>query len=171
MRSQPIPSPGLPASPQPSVARGRRATAIGAGKVAARGAAARTAAALDREILTRIARGGLLICETELRYQLHRRGHDRPDLLELLADLEQRGLIESEIHFRLTLEGAARVPARDRPAARAISSIPWASASAGAAREAPRAAAALRPASPARRSRRRNSSRQPEADRPESSWR
>lgn len=91
--------------------------------------APRHTAELDREILTRVVRGGLLICETELHYQFARHGPDRSDLLDLLADLEQRGLIESEMHFRLTAEGAARVPARDRPAPRAISSIPWSAGS------------------------------------------
>jgi hypothetical protein len=97
-------------------------------------AAARThRTALDtrepqREILTRIARGGLLICETELRYQLARHGHHGPELLDLLAELEQQGLIESAIHYRLTPQGAALVPALDRPAPLAISSIPWTSA-------------------------------------------
>lgn len=116
--------------------------------------ATKTPAELEREILTRIARGGLLICETELRYQLRRRGHERPDLLELLADLEHRGLIQSETHYRLTAEGAARVPVADRPSPRAISSIPWTtSPSEGTARQTPGAAGASR-ARPARRSRR-----------------
>lgn len=82
----------------------------------------------QREILTRIARGGLLISATELRYQLARHGHDRPGLLDRLAELQQQGLIESEIHYRLTSQGAALVPTSDRPAPRAISSIPWTSA-------------------------------------------
>jgi hypothetical protein len=100
--------------------------------------ATETPAKLEREILTRIARGGLLICETELRYQLRRRGHERPDLLELLADLKHRGLIQSETHYRLTAEGAARVPVADRPSPRAISSIPWTtSASVGTGRQTP----------------------------------
>jgi hypothetical protein len=77
-----------------------------------------------REILTRIARAGLLICETELRYQLAHHGHHGPELLDLLAELQQQGLIESEIHYRLTPEGVALVPAPDRPAPRAISKHP-----------------------------------------------
>jgi hypothetical protein len=89
---------------------------------------------VEREILTRIARGGLLICETELRYQLHRHGHERADLLAVLANLEQQGSIESEIHYRLTPSGAARVPTSHRPAPGGISSIPWSSASARTAR-------------------------------------
>src|SRR5450755_4045715 len=69
----------------------------------------------------RIARAGLHICETELRYQL--RSHGQRDLLGLLADLEQQGFIESETHYRLTPKGAARVPAGDRSGPRSISSI------------------------------------------------
>ena len=122
MRPEPISSPGLPASPGTRAAADKR---TGARSAVARPRAVRCTSELEREILTGIARGGLLICETELRYQLTRRDHDRPDLLELLAELERRGLIESEIHFRLTAHGAARVPARDRPAPRAISSIRW----------------------------------------------
>lgn len=92
--------------------------------------ATKAPAELEREVLTRIARGGLLICETELGYQLHRCGHEHPDLIALLAELEHRGLIESEMHYRLTPSGAARVPDSDRPASRGVSSIPWGSASA-----------------------------------------
>lgn len=95
--------------------------------ITAAGPAARDTAELEREILTRIARAGLLICETELRYQLHRHGHEHADLLAVLANLEQQGSIESETHYRLTPSGAARVPANDRPAPRGISSIPWSS--------------------------------------------
>ena len=83
----------------------------------------RDAGELEREILTRIARAGLHICETELRSQL--RSHGQPDLFGLLADLEQEGFIESETHYRLTAKGAARVPAGARPGPRSISSIPW----------------------------------------------
>jgi hypothetical protein len=108
--------------------------------------ATKTPTELEREILTRIARGGLLICETELRYQLERRGHNRLDLLEVLTDLERRGLIESETHFRLTPAGAGRVPARDQPAPRAISSIPWSSP--------PRPSRTIPPARTSRRARR-----------------
>lgn len=87
---------------------------------------AHNAAELEREILTRIARGGLLICQTELRYQLRRHAHEHDHhLLNLLATLEQRGLIESETHYRLTPVGVARVPPGDRPFPRGISAIPW----------------------------------------------
>src|SRR5450755_2649922 len=103
-------------------------TAMSAVTAAAPARAARGTAHTEREVLTRIARGGLLICETELRYQLQRRGMDLGSLPGLLADLQHRGLIESETHYRLTAAGAALVPAGgDRPAPRALSSIPWSS--------------------------------------------
>ena len=89
------------------------------------GVAAPDRAELERQVLTRIARGDLLICETELRYQLQRRAFQANDLLGLLVDLEQQGLIESAMHYRLTEKGRKRLPARQRPAARAISGIPW----------------------------------------------
>jgi hypothetical protein len=87
--------------------------------------AAPNTAELERQVLTQIARGGLLICETELRYQLQRHGVRANDLLGLLVDLEQQGLIESAMHYRLTEKGRKRLPARQRPAAPAISGIPW----------------------------------------------
>ena len=64
------------------------------------GVAAPDRAELERQVLTRIARGDLLICETELRYQLQRRAFQANDLLGLLVDLEQQGLIESAMHYR-----------------------------------------------------------------------
>jgi hypothetical protein len=82
-------------------------------------------AALERDVLTRIAHGGLLICEAELRYQLRRHGLDYGELLDVLSKLEQDGLLESAMHFRLTDRGRQRVPADQRPAARAVSSISW----------------------------------------------
>ena len=50
---------------------------------------------------------------SELRYQLDRKD-DHPlaqadELLDVLADLEQHGLVESELCFRLTAEGRARL--------------------------------------------------------------
>jgi hypothetical protein len=108
-----------------------------------------------REILTRIARAGLLICETELRYQLAHHGHHGPELLDLLAELQQQGLIESEIHYRLTPAGAERLPPAERPAPQAIGSIPWSSpppavpAAGPSARAQSVAAASVSPARPA----------------------
>ncbi len=92
-----------------------------------------TPAAIDpaqtkREILTRIARGGLLISEEELYYQLHRHGIDPRLLPDLLGDLQRRGLIESQTHYRLTPPGAELVPAGDRPAPAGISPTRWPSA-------------------------------------------
>jgi len=48
--------------------------------------------------------GMLMIGDAELRYQLRRRrpGVSAEQLLKLLAALEERGLIESEMHYRLT---------------------------------------------------------------------
>ncbi len=91
-----------------------------------------TSAAIDpaqsqREILTRIARGGLLISEEELCYQIQRHGIDVRVLPDLLGDLQQRGLIESQTHYRLTPSGAALVPTADRPAPAAISPTRWSS--------------------------------------------
>jgi DNA-binding PadR family transcriptional regulator len=68
--------------------------------------------ALERDILRQIARGGLLICEAELRYQLHRHGLDHGELLDVLSKLEEDGLLESAMHFRLTDKGRKRVPRR-----------------------------------------------------------
>jgi hypothetical protein len=66
----------------------------------------------ERQILDRITRG-LLIDERELRYQLDRKDNHplahAAELLDVLADLEQRGLVQSELCFRLTSEGRARL--------------------------------------------------------------
>ncbi|MGO9754646.1 MAG: hypothetical protein ACLP50_16020 [Solirubrobacteraceae bacterium] len=80
---------------------------------------------LDHEILLRIARGGLHIADAELRYQLGRRGGPLGRLAGLLVDLQRRGLIEAEMHYRLTPAGAKLLHAHERPAARALSSLPW----------------------------------------------
>ena len=66
--------------------------------------AATDTAATVRSILGRVDRGGVMISETELRYQLR---HDPPvgELLDRLADLEAEGLIESQLYFRLTEAG------------------------------------------------------------------
>jgi len=80
---------------------------------------------LEREVLARLARGGLSVWDTELRHQLRRRGHPLEALPGVLADLQRRGLIEAEMHYRLTPAGAELVPAAMRPAPIAISSAPW----------------------------------------------
>ena len=67
----------------------------------------------ERQILLRVQRGGMHIGEGELRYQLERKDRHplaRADaLLDLMADLEDRGLVESELWFRLTREGRERL--------------------------------------------------------------
>jgi hypothetical protein len=82
-------------------------------------------AELQNEILTRIDRGGLHICEAELRYKLRwDEGKDR-SLLDLLDELEQLGLIESAIHFRLTEQGRAELPGDYEAPRRYGTGIPW----------------------------------------------
>ena len=69
-----------------------------------------------REILAVIDRGGLLITEHELRYQLGRRQIECVGLLERMMDLEQRGLIESTLCFRVTQRGLGQLPdGHERP--------------------------------------------------------
>jgi hypothetical protein len=67
----------------------------------------------DQGILLRVARGGIHIGEGELRYQLERKDNHplarKPELLDVLAELEAHGLIEAELCFRLTREGRARL--------------------------------------------------------------
>jgi hypothetical protein len=81
-------------------------------------------AELEQEILARIDRA-LLICEAELRYKLRWDDRARGSLLELLDELEQRGLIESALHFRLTEHGRALVPEGYEPPVRYGTGIPW----------------------------------------------
>jgi hypothetical protein len=67
----------------------------------------------ERQILVRVQRGGILIEETELRYQLERKDNHplarADELLDVLAEIEAQGLIEAELCFRLTPEGRARL--------------------------------------------------------------
>jgi hypothetical protein len=63
----------------------------------------------ERQVLVRVQRGGILIGERELRYQLQRKD-DHPlaqadELLDVLAEMKARGLIEAEMCFRLTERG------------------------------------------------------------------
>jgi hypothetical protein len=62
----------------------------------------------DRQILVRVDRG-MRIGEGELRYQLDRKdAHplaQEDELLDVLAELEARGLLEAELCFRLTAAG------------------------------------------------------------------
>jgi DNA-binding PadR family transcriptional regulator len=80
---------------------------------------------LEEEILARVDRAGLEICEAELRYTL--RWDDQKDgsLLEVLDELERRGLIESALHFRLTERGHAQLPDGYEPPLRYGGGIPW----------------------------------------------
>jgi DNA-binding PadR family transcriptional regulator len=85
----------------------------------------RIPAELEQEILARIDRAGLHICEAELRYKLRWDERTRGSLLELLDELEQQGLIESAIHFRLTEQGRAELPEDYQPPLRYGTGIPW----------------------------------------------
>jgi hypothetical protein len=80
--------------------------------------------ALEQELLARIDRG-VEICEAELRYKLRWDEHDHGSLLELLDELERRGLVESALHFRLTEHGRARLPADYEPPLRYGGGIRW----------------------------------------------
>jgi hypothetical protein len=70
--------------------------------------------ASERQILNRID-GGINCPESELRYQLDRKDQHplaRDELLlDVLAELEERGLIESELYFRVTDRGRAELQA------------------------------------------------------------
>ncbi|MCA1699922.1 MAG: hypothetical protein LC790_13890 [Actinobacteria bacterium] len=73
--------------------------------------AAGAVVAEDEQILLRVARGGVHIEERELRYQLERKDNhplaQGDELLDVLAEMKERGLIEAEMCFRLTAEGRA----------------------------------------------------------------
>ena len=80
---------------------------------------------VQHEVLARIDGGGLHICEAELRYQLRWSEQNNGPLLDLLDELERRGLIESAMHFRLTEQGRAHLPADYVPRWRYGTGIPW----------------------------------------------
>ena len=80
---------------------------------------------LEQGILMRIDRGGLHICEAELRYKLRWNERKHGSLLDLLDKLERCGLIESAIHFRLTEHGRAQLPDDYEPPLRYGTGIPW----------------------------------------------
>ena len=83
-------------------------------------------AALEQEILARIDRAGLQVCEAELRYKLRWDDHTRGSLLELLDELEREGLIGSALHFRLTDRGRAQLPDDYEPPLRyGNGGVPW----------------------------------------------
>lgn len=80
---------------------------------------------LGQEILMRIDRAGLHICEAELRYKLRWDDGKHGPLFELLDELERHGLIESALHFRLTDLGRAQLPHDYEPPLRYGTGIPW----------------------------------------------
>jgi len=80
---------------------------------------------LEREILARIDRGGLQICEAELRRTLRWEERKHSSLLELLDELERRGLIESALHLRLTEHGRGQLADDYEPLVRYGTGIPW----------------------------------------------
>jgi hypothetical protein len=82
-------------------------------------------AELEQEILARIDRAGLKICEAELRYKLRWDEQTDGALLEVLDELERRGLIESALHFRLTERGRVQLPDGYEPPLRYGTGIPW----------------------------------------------
>jgi hypothetical protein len=75
-------------------------------------------------MLARVDRG-VQVCESELRYQLRWNEQIDGSLLEVLDELERRGLIESALHFRLTEQGRSRLPADYEPPIRSGTGIPW----------------------------------------------
>jgi hypothetical protein len=82
-------------------------------------------AELEQEIVARIDRAGLHICEAELRYKLRWDEQKDGSLLDVLDELERCGLIESAIHFRLTDHGRAQLPDDYQPPTRYGTGIPW----------------------------------------------
>jgi len=80
---------------------------------------------LEQEILSRIDRAGLHVCEAELRHTLRWDEHKDGSLLQVLDELEHRGLIETALHFRLTEHGHARLPEDYQPPLRYGTGIPW----------------------------------------------
>jgi DNA-binding PadR family transcriptional regulator len=82
-------------------------------------------AELEREILARIDRAGLHVCEAELRYKLRWDERTHGSLLDLLDELERKCLIESAIHFRLTEHGRTQLPDDYEPPLRYGTGVPW----------------------------------------------
>jgi excisionase family DNA binding protein len=72
----------------------------------------RLAAGTERQILVRVDRA-IRIGERELRYQLDRKDNhplaNERALLDVLAELEDLGLVERELSFRLTARGRDRL--------------------------------------------------------------
>jgi DNA-binding PadR family transcriptional regulator len=82
-------------------------------------------AELEQEILARVDRAGLQMCEGELRYKLRWDDQEHGSLLDLMDELEREGLIESALHFRLTDSGRAQLPDDYEPPLRYGTGIPW----------------------------------------------
>jgi hypothetical protein len=82
-------------------------------------------AELEQEILARIDRAGLEICEAELRYKLRWDEQRDGSLLDVLDELERRGLVESSVHFRLSERGREQLPDDHEPPLRCGTGIPW----------------------------------------------
>jgi hypothetical protein len=82
-------------------------------------------AELEQEILARIDRAGLHICEAELRHTLRWQEQKDGPLLDVLRELEREGLIESALHFRLTEHGRTRLHDNYQPPPRYGTGIPW----------------------------------------------
>ena len=80
---------------------------------------------VEQEILARIDRAGLHVCEAELRHKLRWNEQQNGALLDVLDELEHRGLIESALHFRLTEQGRAQLPDDHAPPLRYGTGIPW----------------------------------------------
>jgi hypothetical protein len=84
----------------------------GSGKASVLWSLQAAVAGTERQILLRVDRGGILIAERELRYQLERKDNhplaQADELLDVLAEIEARGLLTAELCFRLTAEGRAR---------------------------------------------------------------
>jgi hypothetical protein len=85
----------------------------GSGTASARWSLQAAVAGAERPILLRVQRGGILIGEGELRYQLDRKDHhplaQADELLDVLGEIEARGLLKAELCFRLTVAGRARL--------------------------------------------------------------
>ena len=82
-------------------------------------------AELEQEILARIDRAGLHVCEAELRYKLRWDERTHASLLAVLNELERQELIESALHFRLTERGRAQLPDGYKPPLRYGTGITW----------------------------------------------
>jgi hypothetical protein len=96
---------------------------MASGKASALWSLQATVAGAERPILLRVQRGGIHIGERELRYQLeHKDNHplaQADELLNVLAEIEARGLLTAELCFRLTEAGRSRLADLDEADRRA----------------------------------------------------